>query len=225
MIESGGICVSDLVQRFGPRTILNGISFSVRPGESVALVGANGAGKTTLLRILSTLLTPSRGEVLIDGISVRKDSRTICSRMGWAPAVEGGFFPRLTGLDNLLAFGALKKLGKLEVLESIDPLEGLAPFEDALETPYFLCSSGMKQLLNLARALLSSPSVLILDEPTRSLDEKTVLVLRELLETEFKKSAILFSAHLRGGSELRSDRLVFLENGLLRDEAGEVVNS
>ncbi len=187
-IENLGMC-------FGDKLIFRGISLEARVGESVALRGPNGSGKTTMLRCLTTLTLPSEGDAWIGDRSVKRDLRAVKELIGWVPAMDGGFFPRLNGEENLGFFGALRKFSAKEVRRKIAPWLSFEPVRLAMATPYYLCSSGMKQSLHLVRALLSEPQVLFLDEPTRSLDTETAAALRRMLKETSESRLVFFSTH------------------------------
>lgn len=187
-----------LGRRFGPKEVLRDIDLVISPGEAVALTGPNGAGKSTLLRILATLLLPTEGDVLVDGLSVRSDARRVRERVAWVPAMDGGFPSRLTGKENLVVFGALRRLTGAEIARRLDEWRHLDTLRAALETPYFLCSAGMRQSIHIAKGLLTRPGLLLLDEPTRSLDEASAVAIREILRAIEGKTTILFATHSRG---------------------------
>lgn len=176
------ILARGLARSFGDRSILSGIELEAAPGEAIALLGPNGSGKTTLLRILATLLLPSAGDAWIGGHSVSADPGAVRRQIAWVPASEQGFLARLKGRENLRYFAALSGLADdRELARRISPWMALPPFEEALATPFNRCSTGMRQLLRMARALIARPRVLLLDEPTRSLDPETAAKARAIL--------------------------------------------
>ncbi len=204
--------ILNLSRRFSTQNVLNHVNLEIFSGETVALLGENGSGKTTLLKILSTLLLPSTGEATIEGLSIHKDAQKIRHKIGWLSTQEGGFFPRLTGRQNLRCFGALRRANPRQIEEVIESFKHLAPFREALTTPFCVSSSGMKQSLALARAFLGNPSVLILDEPTRSLDTTATAEFQNLLAGPFAHKTIFFSTHTAQGKP-RAHRHFKLEAG------------
>jgi len=152
-----------------PVPALRGVSLDVAPGEIVGLVGPNGAGKTTLIKLISTLLQPTSGRVAVAGYDTTERPGEVRRRLGLVLEGDQGLYNRLTGRQNLELYGRLSDLSMSEarhragvLLEQLD-LAG----RDKLVFGY---SSGMKALLSLARALMANPPLLVLDEPTRSLD-------------------------------------------------------
>ncbi|MCM2323276.1 MAG: ABC transporter ATP-binding protein [Oligoflexia bacterium] len=210
-----------LGRSFGALHVLRGIELAIAPGERVALLGRNGSGKTTLLRVLSGLLAPTAGDAWIEGCSVIRAPLRAKARLGFLPAVEGGFFPRFTGRENLEFFAALRGLAAVAVdaaLERVSPLASLRP---ALETPFHHASSGMKQALGLARALLGDPAVLLLDEPTRSLDPEAAAAFRSFLAAGLPGKTILFVTHAEEEAALCATRTLRLEELSQSEPTGE----
>jgi len=152
------------------KVALRGISLRVEPGELVTIMGPTGAGKTTLLKMVATLLLPTRGEVLVWGRKVGEGDAEVKRRVGFVVSDERSFYWRLTGRENLDFFAALHGFhGKEKARRIQECLEIVELVEEADErfTGY---SAGMRQKLAIARGLLHDPDLLILDEPTRSLD-------------------------------------------------------
>ncbi|WP_456474432.1 heme ABC exporter ATP-binding protein CcmA [Candidatus Pyrohabitans sp.] len=188
-------------KRFGTLEVLKGINLSVAKGEAFALLGPNGAGKTTLIRIIATLLRQDSGEVRVAGYDVREDAQEVRRRIG-VVSHNPFLYDELTARENLefyaRAYGV--KLSRAEeMLERIN----LAEREDDLVGTF---SRGMKQRLSIARALLHSPEVLLLDEPTTGLDLRSRRDFYALLE-ELRSSGVtllLTTHHLDEAEKLCS---------------------
>lgn len=197
---------------------LAGLSLEVREGESLALLGANGAGKSTLLRILATLLIPTRGSARIAGYDSLRDSREVRRRLGYHAGSDHGFYARLTGRENLLFFGELNRLSRHAAQARIDELSSRFHLEQALDRQVRTLSSGTVQRLSLARALLHQPSVLLLDEPTRSLDAIAAAEFRRFLQSEVLahgKTSLLFASHTLPEIEQLAHRIAVIDAGRL----------
>lgn len=197
---------------------LQNVSFSVREGESVALLGANGAGKSTLLRILSTLLLPTSGQVRVAGYDVVHSPRDVRRNLGFHAGSDLGFYSRLTGRENLIFFGRLNRLTAATARDRIAEFSTRFELSESLERQVRTLSSGTIQRLSLARALLHSPRVLLLDEPTRSLDAIASASFRQFLKTELLRrgsTTLLFASHSLAEIELLADRVAVLGRGNL----------
>jgi len=163
---------------------LAGVSFSVEPGDAVALIGENGAGKSTLLRVLATLILPSRGQAEISGCDVVSDGAGARKQLGYYTSGDEGFYGRLTGRENLRLFATMNNLMRREASRRIDELAELLGMDEILERQSRTYSTGMLQRLGLARSLLHAPAVLLLDEPTRSLDPLAAVEFRRFLKDD-----------------------------------------
>ena len=197
---------------------LAGLSLSVQQGESVALLGANGAGKSTLLRILATLLLPTRGHARIAGYDTVRDSRPARASFGYHAGTDHGFYARLTGRENLHFFGQLNCLSPAAVDERMDSLASQFHLTDALNRQVRTLSSGTVQRLSLVRALLHQPRVLLLDEPTRSLDAIAAAEFRRYLETQILapgSTSLLFASHTLPEIEQLAHRVAIIDSGKL----------
>jgi ABC-type multidrug transport system ATPase subunit len=197
---------------------LAGISFEMRPGEALALLGANGAGKSTLLRILATLLLPTAGRAQIAGHDAVREPRAVRRQLGYHAGSDIGFYPRLTGGENLRFFGRLNHLSKVHASRRIAHLAGQFHLEEALDRQIRTLSSGTVQRLSLARALLHEPRVLLLDEPTRSLDAIAASEFRRFLKSEVLRrgdTSLVFASHTLPEVELLADRIAIIDTGRL----------
>jgi ABC-2 type transport system ATP-binding protein len=161
-----------LVRSFAGREVLRGVSLNVDRGERVALTGRNGAGKTTMLRCIAGTLAPSAGELLIGGHAAGSiEARRL---IGVSLSQERSFYLRLNGRANLLLFARFKASSERAARQELESVVEELELEEIVAKRVHDCSTGMLQQLALARALLGRPSLLVLDEPTRSLDVEAV---------------------------------------------------
>ncbi len=205
------IQIRHLTKRFGNLTAVNDLSFSVGTSEAVALWGANGAGKTTAIRCLLGLL-PYEGEVSIAGIDIQQQAKEARRQIGFVPQ-ELTFHDDLTVKETLTFYGRLKKLSHGT---DLTPLLERLDLSAHINKPIRDLSGGLKQRLALALALLSDPPILILDEPTASLDiraREDFLLL--LLELKHAGKTLIFSSHRLEEVTVLADRVLLLEDGKL----------
>lgn len=192
------------------------VSFEVREGESLGLLGANGAGKSTLLRILATLLLPTGGAARVAGFNTVGESREVRRRLGYHAGTDNGFYARLTARQNLRFFGRLNQLSSATTRERIEKLGAQFRVEESLDRQVRTLSTGTVQRLSLVRALLHQPPVILLDEPTRSLDAIAAMEFRRFLKSEILQSgqtSLLFASHTLAEIELLADRVAIIDSG------------
>ncbi len=151
-------------------TALHGLNFKIETGDRIAFLGTNGAGKTTFLKIIGGLLYPTSGNLNVNGHDTTKENLKARKNVGFVLNEERSFYWRLSGKQNLEFFGTLDNLHGDELQYKVQELIRLVGLEDAQNKLFAGYSSGMKQRLAIARGLLSDPDILILDEPTRTLD-------------------------------------------------------
>lgn len=208
-----GVEVTGLRRSFGDVHAVRGVDMTAPYGEVTALVGPNGAGKTTLLLVLATLLAPDAGTVRVAGADPVAEPRAVRARMGWSPDVFG-VPDTLTAREYLAVAAAAHRLPAAarrsrpgELLE----LVGLTPYADR---PTRVLSRGQKQRLGLARALVHSPRVLLLDEPAAGLDPRARVELRDLLRSlAADRAAVVVSSHILADLEELADGVVVVEAG------------
>ncbi len=204
-----------------PLRVLRGVDVRVEAGDWLAVMGANGAGKTTLLKIIAGLLLPSAGSVRVVGRDVTGDGRAVRDAVGYVLADERSFHWRLTARENLRFFAALESLGRGEAGARIETLlAGLDLVEDA-DRPVYEFSSGMRQRLAIARALLKRPRVLLMDEPTRSVDAVHAAAVWPLVREELARvnGCAILVTHYVQDAFAHCSRLTTLEEGVLRERS------
>lgn len=208
-----GIEVRGAARAFGAVRAVDGLELVARPGEVTALVGPNGSGKTTLLLMLATLLVPDAGELRVDGLDPVARPRDVRRIMGWMP--DGfGTWDALTVREVLLTVAAAYRLPAVSRADSVDELMRTMHLDELADRPARVLSRGQKQRLGMARALIHSPSVLLLDEPASGLDPRSRIELRDVLRALAAQGAtVLVSSHILSELEEMSDRAVVVAGG------------
>lgn len=197
---------------------LRGISFEIKEGEVLALVGANGAGKSTLLRILTTLLIPTRGRAEVRGFDVAREPAKVRLQIGYHTGGDACFYSRLTARENLVLFAGLNNISDAEASRRIAELTDPFGLGELLDRQVRTLSTGNVHRLGLARAMLHRPSVLILDEPTRSLDPLAAAEFRRFLLQEIvggHGTTMIFASHTLAEVEQLAGKIAVLDGGRL----------
>ena len=207
--------VQNLRKEFGSTVAVNDISFTFDSGHIFGFVGPNGAGKTTTMRIIATLDDPTRGDVLVNGISVRQQPEHARQMVGYVPdsLPAHGDITVHEYLDFFARAYGLHGQKRTQAIQSVEEFTGVTGI---LEKPLKALSKGMKQRVSLGRALVNDPDVLILDEPAAGLDPRARIELRELLLLLAKRGkAILISSHILTELTEICNGVVIIERGHL----------
>lgn len=193
------------------------VSFEVAPGEIFGLLGPNGAGKTTVLRILSTVLRPSSGIARIGGFDVDTDAAEVRRMIGFV-SNNTALYDRMTAMETIQYFGRLHGMSGQRLADRIEALIAQLRMDEFRDLPTGKMSTGMKQKVSIARALVHDPPVLIFDEATLGLD---VLVARNLLQVvrQLKEAGkcLIFSTHIMREVERLCDRIAIMHHGRILD--------
>jgi ABC-2 type transport system ATP-binding protein len=200
--------VVDLVKRYGDTEVVKGISFEVEKGEVFGILGPNGAGKTTTLEMIETLRAIDGGKVTVAGLDVATQANEVKMVIG-VQRQSSAFLDRLTLVEQLEMFAAMygEKVNPLEILASVQ-------LEDKAKSYVEKLSGGQKQRFSIATALVHTPKVLFLDEPTTGLDPQARRNLWELIENLKKqKLTIVITTHYMDEAEVLCDRLAVMDNG------------
>ena len=212
------ISVKDLLKIYHNNQIiaLNNVSFNLDYGIN-AIIGPNGAGKTTLIKILAGLLNPSKGTVIINGLNIKTNYKEIQEIIGYVgqSVVNNSFQFRLTAKENLLFFGRLRNIKKKKILEEISKYFSIFETKNILDRQFSTLSGGERQILAIIRALIGSPKILFLDEPTNALDPIMAHKVRRNLLNLVKQNNmnIVITSHNMYELDEIANRLIFIKNG------------
>lgn len=217
--------VHNLTKRFGEFTAVNGISFAIRPGEILGLLGPNGAGKTTTMHMLLGLITPTAGTVAMFGLDLATHREEVLQRVNFSSTYIS--MPMsLTVEENLWVVARL--YGLTDIPRRVDDVVKKLEMEEFRHKATRKLSSGQMTRLTLAKAFMTEPKILFLDEPTASLDPDIAHKIRALLKEERRASglSILYTSHNMREMEEMSDRIIFLQRGNIVAEgtAAEIVS-
>lgn len=213
------VCVSGLTKVFGAVAAVDGISFTVPAGSTTALLGGNGAGKTTTISMLLGLIKPTAGEIHILGVDMRRARHKALARMNFeSPYVD--LPKRLTVRENLRVYGRL--YGVRNLRGRIDELAEDLALKDFLDRPTGTLSAGQKTRVGLAKAFINKPELLLLDEPTASLDPDTADWVRQHFSNYQKQSGatILLASHNMTEVERLADNVIMMNKGRIVDQGG-----
>lgn len=212
--------VIGLYKKYSKKVLaVKNLSFTIKAGEIVGLLGENGAGKTTTLRILATILKPTKGTIHIDDYDVVKDGEKVRSSIGALFGGDVALYERLTARENIEFFGQLYDMEKEELNNRIKHLAEYFQFEDYLDTKASVLSRGMKQKIAIARAIVHDPKIMLLDEPTTGLDVVARRLLYDLILKWSKEGkTILFSSHSISEIERLCQRVIIINKGQLIEE-------
>ena len=205
--------IDHLEKSLGSNHVLRGVSLEARPGEIFGLLGPNGAGKTTTLRVICTLLAPDAGSVEVLGFDTRTAPEEVRRRVGVVTA-EFGVYPRLSARENIAYFAELSGVLDGELDRKVDAvIERLDMGSFARQRAESL-SSGQKQKVAIARAIVHDPPVLMFDEPTSNLDVLASREVREfMVESRGRGKCVIFSTHVLHDAERLCDRLTIIHQG------------
>jgi len=200
---------------------LEDVSLRVPSGTVQVMLGPNGSGKTTLLKLISTMLLPDSGALFVDGFDTRCDECAVRCTVGFAVANERSFFPRLTAKENLEFFTVLDEVPRRERTARVIDLLNTVRLLDHAEKLVMNFSSGMYQRLGIARALLKNPSIVLMDEPSRSLDPGSAAQLWDLIRELTDTSAtVVLASHNFQETAAVADNVAVLCHGRLIAECG-----
>jgi ABC-2 type transport system ATP-binding protein len=211
------VAVENLTKIYKTATAVDGITFALRPGSVTGLLGGNGAGKTTTIAMLMGLVSPTSGTLQVLGAEMPRQRYRVLHLMNFeSPYVEMPM--RLTIRQNLMVFGRLYGVDALK--ERIDDIAAQLELTDLLDRPTGKLSAGQKTRVSLAKALINSPKLLLLDEPTASLDPDTADWVRTRLEQyrDANDATLLIASHNMAEVERMCERVIIMKTGRIEDD-------
>lgn len=205
--------VKNLTKKFGSFTAVDNVSFSIKKGEIFGFLGPNGAGKSTAIRMLTTLLRPTSGIATVAGYDIVKKQDEVRKHIGLV-AEKIILYDHLTARENLRFFGHLFHLSDKQINSRVEKWIGKLHMTEWLNTQVSFFSTGMKQRINIVRALLTEPDILFLDEPTLGLDPQTTHLIREFIrELNNNGVTVLLTTHDMIEADELSNRVAIIDHG------------
>ena len=205
--------IRNLVKRYRNTAVVDGVSFTIAPGEVTGYLGPNGSGKSTTVKIVTGLIEPTAGQVLLDGRNVRDDMVSFKRRLGYVPE-EAILYTYLTGLEYLELMGGLRGMPPDLVNRRANDLLELFSLRQYRHAPISTYSKGMKQRVLISAALLHDPDILILDEPLTGIDVTSAQLFRHLLnELARRGKTILYISHVLEVVEKVCEKVVIVYKG------------
>ncbi|KKL03116.1 ABC transporter ATP-binding protein [Rheinheimera mesophila] len=206
--------VQNISRRYGSHLAVDDVSFTIKKGEIIGLLGHNGAGKTTIMKMLSGYLEADSGQILLDGLDIQQQRRLIQQQLGYLPE-HLPLYPDMTVLDYLDYAASLKALSSESRAAEIRRVVAATMLQDKLEAKIETLSRGYKQRLSVAQAILGKPRLLILDEPTNGLDPSQTLQMRELIQQIAQDATVILSTHIMQEVQALCSRVLLIQQGRL----------
>ncbi|MBI3527134.1 MAG: ABC transporter ATP-binding protein [Betaproteobacteria bacterium] len=211
---SAAIALESVSKRFGSKTIVHDMTFSVDKGEIVGFLGPNGAGKTTTMRMIAGFTTASSGRVTVAGFDMATQNEEAARRLGYMPE-HPPVYDTLDVTQYLTFVARVKGVSRNEVRSEIDRVATACRLESVLKREIYKLSKGYRQRVGLAQALLGKPEVLLLDEPTAGLDPGQIQETREVIRSFGEQHAVLLSTHILPEVTLICQRVAIINQGRL----------
>ena len=208
------ISLESVSKRYGPKTIIDDLSFSVEKGEVVGFLGPNGAGKTTTIRMIAGYITATSGKVTVGGHDMATDQLKAAGLIGYLPE-RPPLYDNLDVLSYLRFVAKIKGIGRGEMSAELERVTNACKLDEVVRKEIFKLSKGYRQRLGLAQALLGKPEVLLLDEPTIGLDPGQIQETRDVIRASGEQHAVLISTHILPEVTLICRRVAIINQGRL----------
>ncbi|MEZ4487560.1 MAG: ABC transporter ATP-binding protein [Cyanobacteriota/Melainabacteria group bacterium] len=206
------IKAEDLTRKYGDLVAVDTASFQIEHGEIVGLLGHNGAGKTTIMKMITGFIEPTAGKLTVDGLDICEDRSRIQKKIGYLPE-NCPLYPEMTVADYLVYAASLKGLEGAEANSSIAQAIHRTRLTDVAAQRINTLSRGYRQRLGVAQAILGSPRIYILDEPTNGLDPSQILEMRALIKELAQKATVVVSTHILQEVEATCHRVIIVRGG------------
>jgi ABC-2 type transport system ATP-binding protein len=210
--------VQGLVKSYGSLRAVDGVSFTVTKGEVYGLLGPNGAGKTTIMSMLSGLLTPDEGRILVDSVDLAAKPLEVKAQLGVVPQ-EPALYENLSARENLRFWGGLYGLTGAKLAQAVDRVLDLVGLKDRANDPVKQYSGGMKRRINLALGLVHAPRAVLMDEPTVGIDPQARLnILEAVKQVAASGTTVIYTTHYLEEVEQLCDRIAIMDHGKILAE-------
>ena len=206
------IAVTNLSKYFGDVRAVDGISFTIPPGQILGFLGPNGAGKTTTMRMITSYLPPTEGTVEIDGLDIRTHETAVRKIVGYLPE-QNPLYSDMNVLDYLEYSGSLQGIPKRDVAARVKDMVGVCGLSEVKHLDIGQLSKGYRQRVGLAQAMIHDPKILILDEPTSGLDPNQIAEIRKLIKSLGKEKTLVLSTHILPEVQATCDRVLIINRG------------
>ena len=204
--------VRNLSKHFGQTHAVDGVSFDVQAGQVLGFLGPNGAGKTTAMRVITCYLQPTAGSVLVDGLDVTKDSLEVRKRIGYLPE-SAPLYHEMNVFDYLNHITEIRNIPSSQRRPALRRAVESCALGEVLNKTIGQLSSGYRQRVGLAQAIIHDPEILILDEPTRGLDPNQIVEIRAMIRELGREKTVIFSTHILQEVQAVCDRVMIINQG------------
>lgn len=206
------IVVENLTKKYGEQKAVNNISFEVKTGEVVGFLGPNGAGKSTTMKMITCYMSPSTGDVKLDGLSVLEESENVKKKIGYLPE-NNPLYTDMSIVDYLKFTAEIQGVEKSSISSRIGEMIDMCGLQVEKHKKINELSKGYRQRVGLAQAMIHNPEVLILDEPTTGLDPNQIIEIRKLIKELGKEKTVILSSHILSEVEATCDRILIINKG------------
>ena len=204
--------VKNVVKYYNDFKAVDNISFSVKQGEILALLGPNGAGKSSTIRMICCYLMPTKGDIEIKGISVKKASVDVKKMIGYLPE-SAPLYNDMMVYDYLYYISQIREIPKDTIAKKIAEMVSLCGLEEVMHKNIGDLSKGFRQRVGLANVMIADPEILVLDEPTSGLDPNQIVEIRKLIKEIGKKKTVILCTHILSEVEATCDRVLIINKG------------
>jgi ABC-2 type transport system ATP-binding protein len=206
------IQVKNLSKNYDNVKAVKSINFEINDGEIVGFLGANGAGKSTTLKMITGYLTPTSGDVTVNGLNIQNHQLEVQKQIGYLPELNP-LYPEMKVYDLLEFTANIRGINGKEFREALVRVSAQCGLKGVIHKQISDCSKGYKQRIGLACAMIHDPKILILDEPVTGLDPNQIVEIRELIKSLGKEKLVLMSSHILQEIQLTVDRIIIINNG------------